>query len=88
MVKGMTRQVVVVRAPDQRLFEQAIFLLRPDAQTEGVSDTELLRQARQAALVCVTEEPESGKSKRLNTLFGALTGGGLVGLAWILTVIL
>ena len=28
MVKGVTRRVVVVRAPDQKYFEQAIFLLR------------------------------------------------------------
>ena len=88
MVKGMTRQVVVVRSPDQKLFEQAIFLVRSDAQTEGVSDTELLRQAKEAAGVCVMDEPETGKRRRLSALFGALTGGGLVGLAWILTVIL
>lgn len=29
MVKGINRQVIVVRPPDQKLFEQAIFLLRP-----------------------------------------------------------
>ena len=28
MVKGINRQVIVVRPPDQKLFEQAIFLLR------------------------------------------------------------
>ena len=88
MVKGMTRQVVVVRAPEQKLFEQAIFLVRPDVQTEGVTDTELLRQAREAAGVCVTDEVDAGKRERLRTFFGALTGGALVGLAWILTVIL
>lgn len=31
MVKGINRQVIVVRSPDPSLFEQAIFLLRPDA---------------------------------------------------------
>ena len=81
MVKGMTRQVVVVRSPDQKLFEQAIFLVRPDAQTQGVSDAELLRQARQAALVSVTDTPESSKTRWLRMLIGALSGGGLVGLA-------
>ena len=31
MVKGVTRQVVMVRASDSDLFEQAIFLIRADA---------------------------------------------------------
>ena len=88
MVKGMTRQVVVVRSPDQKLFEQAIFLVRSDAQVEGVSDTELLRQAREAANVCTAEEPGTGKRKRVNAVLGALSGGALVGLVWFLTTIL
>ena len=50
MVKGINRQVIVVRPPDQKLFEQAIFLLRPDAQDScNVTQDELLRQAQQAA---------------------------------------
>ena len=32
MVKGVSRRVIVVKSPDPRLFEQAIFLLRPYAQ--------------------------------------------------------
>lgn len=31
MVKGISRQVIVVRSPDPKLFEQAIFILREDA---------------------------------------------------------
>ena len=50
MVKGINRQVIVVRSPDPELFEQAIFLLRPDAQqTCNVTQDELLRQAQAAA---------------------------------------
>ena len=47
MVKGVSRQVIVVKSPDPKLFEQAIFILREDA--EGVSDELLLKEARQAA---------------------------------------
>ena len=43
MVKGVSRQVIVVRSPDEKLFEQAIFILKEDAP--GVTDEELLRQA-------------------------------------------
>ena len=37
MVKGVSRQVIVVRPPDTKLFEQAIFLLR-DGADGGISD--------------------------------------------------
>jgi hypothetical protein len=47
MVKGVSRQVIVVKSPDPKLFEQAIFILRTDA--EGISDEMLLKEARQAA---------------------------------------
>ena len=46
MVKGTSRQVIVVYAPDEKLFEQAIFILKDGAVRDGVSDEALLRQAR------------------------------------------
>ena len=51
MVKGISRQVIVVRSPDPKLFEQAIFILREDALGKGgMSDRAILRQAhRQTA---------------------------------------
>ena len=51
MVKGINRQVIVVRSPDPSLFEQAIFLLRPDApESCNVTQDELLRQERKEAM--------------------------------------
>lgn len=35
MVKGISRRVVVVDSPDQRFFEQAIFIVRNDAGRRG-----------------------------------------------------
>ena len=35
MVKGVTRQVVVVKGTEEKLFDQAIFLVREDALTDG-----------------------------------------------------
>lgn len=43
MVKGISRQVIVVHSPDPKLFEQAIFILK-DGQ-KGVSDEALLKEA-------------------------------------------
>lgn len=35
MVKGISRQVIVVHSPDPKLFEQAIFILKDNAVGEG-----------------------------------------------------
>ena len=48
MVKGITRQVIVVQNPDPKLFEQAFFILKDDAVGEGITDEVLLKEARQA----------------------------------------
>lgn len=48
MVKGISRQVIVVHAPDPKLFEQAIFILKDDAVGEGVTSEMLMKQAQQA----------------------------------------
>jgi len=45
MVKGISRRVVVVDSPDQRFFEQAIFIVRNDAAGEGVTARELVEEA-------------------------------------------
>ena len=50
MVKGITRQVILVKSPDPRLFEEAIFIVKEEALArEGVSADRVLREARQAA---------------------------------------
>ena len=35
MVKGISRQVIVVHSPDPKLFEQAIFILKDEAVGQG-----------------------------------------------------
>ena len=79
MVKGVSRQVIVVQSPDQKLFEQAIFILRENA--EGVTDEQLLREAKKAA----------AESKRNGLSWGPLWAGiGAMGtaLVWLLTAVL
>ena len=86
MVKGISRQVIVVHSPDQKLFEQAIFILRDKAVNQGITDEELLKEAK--AAIRGSELP--GRGKRLY-LYGAVwaAGGALAtGLAWLLTVLL
>lgn len=84
MVKGITRQVVVVKGPDPKLFEQAIFLVREDALTDGgISEETLLKQARQACA-----EKEAGLRAWLPKLLWAAAGACAMGLIWLLSAIL
>lgn len=50
MVKGVSRRVIVVRSPDPRFFEEAIFIVKEDITIkEGMSSEEFLRQAQSVA---------------------------------------
>ena len=85
MVKGISRQVIVVHAPDPKLFEQAIFILKDNAVGhEGISDEVLLKEAGRL----IRENPV--KNRRLSA-YGAVwaCGGALVtGLIWLVSVLL
>ena len=85
MVKGISRQVIVVHAPDPALFEQAIFILKDKAVGEGITDEALLKEA-QRAIHSGAEMPK-GKLWRSGPIWA--TGGALVtGLIWLLTALL
>ncbi|MEI3141651.1 MAG: hypothetical protein V8S34_09100 [Lawsonibacter sp.] len=45
MVKGITRQVILVKSPDPRLFEEAIFIVKEEALArEGVTAERVLEE--------------------------------------------
>ena len=84
MVKGISRQVIVVQAPEPRLFDQAIFILKEN-MGEGITDEALLKEARQ-----IIHGSDSAGRKRhiyLYAAFWAAAGALLTGLAWLLTVL-
>lgn len=91
MVKGISRQVIVVGQPDTKLFEQAIFILREDALGQnGVTDHQLLQEACQAADRYVrsrTDKPKKHRPK-WSGLLPMLLGSALTGLAWLLTCLI
>ena len=72
MVKGTSRQVIVVHAPEEKLFDQAIFILRDGAVGEGVSDDALLKEARG-----YLEQPRRNKMTWLHNgpVWGAVGAG-------------
>ena len=75
MVKGISRQVIVVNPGSSGLFDQAIFILKDRAVREGITDDMLMKEARQA----IGRQPKRGWIR--NLLF-FLLGAGLTGLAW------
>ena len=84
MVKGVSRQVIVVQSPGEELFDQAIFILKDEAVEKGVTDEVLLKQAQQAI------RGGQGKKRKLWLSGPVGAGGGAVvtGLLWRMTVML
>ncbi len=82
MVKGISRQVIVVKPAEQALFDQAIFILREDVPRDGITDDMLLKEAKRAAA--------SGKRKP-NLFPGPVwagAGAAATGLVWLLCALL
>ena len=86
VVKGISKRVIVVKSPDPKIFEQAIFIIREDypGQT-GISEQELMRQAREAVGSCL---PRSRRQSRLMPWVRGVLYAGLAAAATALTWIM
>ena len=85
MVKGISRQVIVVQTPEPKLFEQAIFILKDDVVGEGITEDALLKEAQQ-----IIRNTDRQGRKRHIYLYGAVWASGgalLTGLLWLLTAV-
>lgn len=84
MVKGISRQVIVVQSPEPKLFEQAIFILRDNPKTrEGITDEALLKEAG------VLIRNRADRKKR-HVLYGPVwgaAGAGVTALIWLLSAL-
>lgn len=86
MVKGISRQVIVVQGAEPKLFEQAIFILKDEAVGEGITDEALLKEAEDAI-----RGYDRSARKRHFYLYGAVWASGgalLTGLVWLLSSLL
>ncbi len=83
MVKGVSRQVLVVQSPGENLFDQAIFILRDDA--EEISEEKLLQEAKS-----ILRAPEHPRPVPLYFYGPVWAAGGalLTGIAWLLTAVI
>lgn len=89
MVKGISRQVVVVKSPDTSLFEQAIFLIRDGALPKsGVTEEDILRAANRAAADCLRPRSTRRLAPFWQRALCALGGAGATALAWLLCSVL
>lgn len=79
MVKGISRQVILVESPETRLFEQAIFILKDN--TEGITDEMLLKEARK-----LINSPR--KPKRFYGPIWACGGAAFTAIVWLFTIFL
>lgn len=83
MVKGISRQVIVVQSTDKELFDQAIFILREDALDKGgVTDDALLKEARRLL------GTSKNRKKQYNGPVWACGGAIATGLLWLLSLLL
>ncbi len=89
MVKGISKQVIVVRPPDSDLFDQAIFILR-DKNRRELSEEELVKQANKAVEHYVHNSVKGGwkgRKKAWTPVFWGMLGALCTGLIWLVTVL-
>lgn len=83
MVKGVTKRVVVVRCPDTKYFDQAIFMVRDDTLEEGGRSPEkVLEEACRVADGYIRQNVDQRRK-----LWPLLLSGGL-GLLAVLAAVL
>ncbi len=88
MVKGITRRVVLIKSPDPKLFDEAIFIVREDVGRSGVTCEQILRQAMDTAEEYVRSKMSPPRRHPLPFWFWTLAGALPTGLIWLLTAIL
>ena len=87
MLKGIQRQTVLIKTPENRSFEEVHFLMRSDLPPKESAENDLVREANR-----ILEEIGFSNAKRrkkgmrplLAFLMGILLGGSTVGTFWIL----
>ena len=82
MVKGISRQVIVVHSPDPKLFEQAIFILKDEAVHQGITDEQLMQEAKR-----VMRNPGKSSGRSILSLgpVWAAAGAAATAVIWIFT---
>lgn len=84
MVKGISKQVIVVNSADRQLFEQAIFILSDEAiKDNGVSNERLLKEANR-----ILRDDRKKTTTGIKIWIPFLLGAAITGAAWLLSIFL
>lgn len=87
MVKGIARRVVMIKSPDPKIFDEAIFIVRDEtARRPGVTTEELMREAQDVAERFVRQR--RGARPSLPWWVWSAFGAGGMGLTWLLSALL
>ena len=88
MVKGMSRRVVVIESPEPNFFEQAIFIVKNDAFSPGISEREIVDEARSVVRNYFgAAKPVHKKAGKGLSVLSILLGAGGIGLVWGLSLL-
>ncbi len=88
MIKGINRRVIVVKSPDRRFFEEAIFIVRDGIVGQnGVTAEQVVEEARRVADGFGRKRRGSWR-KRLPALGYVALGALLATAAWWVGVLL
>ena len=85
MVKGTARRVIVVKPPNKKLFEEAVFFLRHDSR-EGVSDDEIIAEAQSVARSFMRESTATARGRRLRTPILLALGAAAASAIWTIAL--
>ena len=81
MVKGISRQVIVLYDKETEMFDQAIFILKENARP--VSDDVLLKEAKK-----LLHSPTTQHRRRVSPSLWICAGAAVTGAAWLITSLL
>lgn len=96
-IKGCSRQMIVLNGTGSSIFETAYFIVKSDLQRQS-SHSDMLREANRIVEEnCFSDvgRGDIGKFGRRKRAFtrglifgaGALCGGSLIGIIWVLTLV-
>jgi hypothetical protein len=85
MVKGITRQVIMVDSPDPSIFDKAIFILKDSKGSVAYED--ILREAQLIA-DSYLKNTIGGKKIKLPPIGYAFAGAACTGAVWLCTALL
>lgn len=86
MVKGISKKVIVIRSPKNKLFEEAIFIVNEDVYREnGVTGEMIVKEAQEVADRYIKDNMQQRHLPKLPALFYFALGAAITGIVWIAT---